>query len=148
MNIPSKTAVLATVPSDCHSWNLVFMQLLLSEMGYFVVNLGVCVPYNLVVEKCIEHDPSALIISTINGHGYIEGVELAKRIRRVTNLTNMHLAIGGKINTDPARGQTDENELLKAGFNVVYRDSRSLSQFMSKMSSNVHVDQKYTNCAT
>ena len=38
------TVVVSGLASDAHTWNLVYLQLVLEEMGHRVTNLGACVP--------------------------------------------------------------------------------------------------------
>jgi hypothetical protein len=38
----NNSVILATMPSDCHSWNLCYMELFLREKGFDVINLGIC----------------------------------------------------------------------------------------------------------
>lgn len=44
--------LVSSVSSDSHTWNLVFLQLLLEEMGHEVTNIGSCVPDDLLIEEC------------------------------------------------------------------------------------------------
>jgi methylaspartate mutase sigma subunit len=44
--------VVTSVSSDAHMWNLVFLQLLLEENGGEVVNIGACVPDEVIIEEC------------------------------------------------------------------------------------------------
>jgi methylaspartate mutase sigma subunit len=76
-----KRAVLATVPSDSHMWNLVFLELLLKERGIEVTNLGACTPIELVVDTCLAERPDLLVISSVNGHGHLGGRRLINAIR-------------------------------------------------------------------
>src|SRR4051794_3816749 len=68
-----KRAVIATVPSDSHMWNMVYIELLLKEHGWDVINLGACTPPDLVVDTCLAERPDMLVISSVNGHGHIGG---------------------------------------------------------------------------
>ena len=60
--------LLTTIPSDSHGWNLVFMQMFLQERGWPVLNLGTCVPFDMVLERCGEEEIGLVVVSTINGH--------------------------------------------------------------------------------
>ncbi|WP_278255873.1 hypothetical protein [Nocardioides convexus] len=60
MNRP--LVVLSSVSSDSHTWNLVYLQLLLEENGCAVVNLGATTPDDLVADALREHRPDALVI--------------------------------------------------------------------------------------
>lgn len=114
------TVLVSGTASDSHTWNLVFLQLLIEELGYQVVNLGPCVPDDLLVEECRRLDPAMVVISSVNGHGHLDGQRVAARLRACPELAATPLVIGGKLgtsaDTDQARG------LLAAGFDAVFED--------------------------
>jgi methylaspartate mutase sigma subunit len=120
----NKTALLTTVPSDSHSWNLVFMEFLLSDLGYKVENLGPNTPMGDVIARLNRNSCAMVVVSTVNGHGYLEGAELAKRIRNETNHVD-GLYIGGKICTENDAQTIDQHSetLRAAGFDEVFDDS-------------------------
>lgn len=120
----NKTALLSTVPSDSHSWNLVFMEFLLNDLGYKVENLGPNTPMDDVIARLNRNGCAIVVISTVNGHGYIEGAELAQRIRNETNHIK-GLYIGGKICTenDTLTIARHSDTLRAAGFDEVFDDS-------------------------
>ncbi|MEV5433801.1 cobalamin-dependent protein [Streptomyces sp. NPDC052701] len=115
------TVVVTTVASDSHTWNLVFLQLLLEELGYHVVNLGPCVPDDLLVRHCREIRPAAVIISSVNGHGAQDGLRVIRALRDDELTAALPVAIGGKLGVDG--GATSHAErLLGAGFDAVFED--------------------------
>ncbi|MFJ4192654.1 cobalamin B12-binding domain-containing protein [Pseudomonas sp. NPDC089534] len=120
----NKTALLATVPSDSHSWNLVFMEFLLNDLGYKVENLGPNTPMDEVIDRLNRKGNAIVVVSTVNGHGYLEGAELAERIRSETRHAG-GLYIGGKICTEnDDRTIARHSETLRAaGFDEVFDDS-------------------------
>jgi methylaspartate mutase sigma subunit len=75
------TALLTTIESDSHSWNLVYMELLLKEQSFRVVNLGPCAPVPKTIAAIAEFGPDVVVVSTVNGHGYLQGKTLAVSIR-------------------------------------------------------------------
>lgn len=123
---PTRTprVLLVTVPSDAHMWNLVFLQLLLEENGYEVRNLGHCTAVAETVEAALRMRPDAIVVSTVNGHGHIEGVSLIEEIRRHPELREVRTVIGGKLGIDGGRS-TRSDELLAAGFNAVVEAASS-----------------------
>lgn len=120
----NKTVLLTTVPSDSHSWNLVFMEFLLNDLGYKVENLGPNTPMEEVIARLNRNGCAMVVVSTVNGHGYIEGAELAHRIRNETNHIK-GLYIGGKICTenDALTIARHSDTLRAAGFDEVFDDS-------------------------
>lgn len=112
--------VVSSVSSDSHTWNLVFLQLLLEEMGHEVVNLGACVPDELLLAECRRAQPDLLVISTVNGHGNIDGARLIRRLRATPDLAHLPVVIGGKLGVRGAENAVHGAGLVEAGFDAVF----------------------------
>jgi methylaspartate mutase sigma subunit len=112
--------LLSTTSSDSHTWNLMFLQLLLEECGFEVTNLGPCVPDELVVETARSIRPSGIVISTVNGHGRIDGARLARAVRRDAGIGELPMVIGGKLGIEGASSDDEVSRLLEAGFDAVF----------------------------
>jgi methylmalonyl-CoA mutase cobalamin-binding subunit len=117
-----RTVVLGTVASDAHTWNLVYLQLLLEESGHRVVNLGACVPEELFAQACRRHRPDLVVVSTVNGHGYTEGRRLAGVLRAESAVADVPVVIGGKLVVDARLTAAQVDALLAAGFSAVFDD--------------------------
>ncbi len=122
--------LLATTPSDAHTWNLVYMQLLLEEQGHQVINLGACVPIELLQESVCRNQPDLIVISSINGHGNIEGVDIAKAIRSNEVFCNTGLVIGGKLETQGNDCSSYSEKLIHAGFDDVFSGENAINNFL------------------
>lgn len=127
--------VVSSVSSDAHMWNLVYLHLLLEEAGHEVTNLGVCPPDTTVLDACRGADrPDLLVLSTVNGHGHLDGLRLIRALRDDPELAALPVVIGGKLGV---RGADDDHfgqRLLDAGFDAVFNDSeapasRTLAEF-------------------
>jgi methylaspartate mutase sigma subunit len=116
--------IVSSVASDSHTWNLVFLQLLIEECGYDVVNLGPCVPDDLLVAACLDRDPEMVVISSVNGHGYQDGMRVIELLRDRTELAETPVVIGGKLGTDGPEGVSRVLELTRAGFDAVFEDGQ------------------------
>jgi len=113
--------VVTSTPSDSHTWNLVYLQLLLEELGHRVVNLGACVPGSLLAAECTLRRPDLVVVSTVNGHGYQDGLRTVSALQGVPALADVPVVIGGKLGTagpDPASAR----RLISAGFTLVFDD--------------------------
>lgn len=122
---PSRgTVIVSSVASDSHTWNLVFLQLLIEECGYDVVNLGPCVPDELLVAECLARAPEMVVISSVNGHGYQDGMRVIELLRARAELDEIPFVIGGKLGTDGAEGVSRVLELTRAGFDAVFEDGQ------------------------
>ncbi|OEJ36250.1 cobalamin B12-binding domain-containing protein [Streptomyces agglomeratus] len=123
---PSKgTVIVTSLVSDSHTWNLVFLQLLIEECGYDVVNLGPCVPDELLVSECSTRRPEMIVISSVNGHGYQDGMRVIPQLRACDPLAATPIVIGGKLGTDGGEGANRTGELVAAGFDAVFEDGRN-----------------------
>lgn len=111
--------VVAGTASDSHTWNLVFLALYCGERGHEVVNLGPCVPAELLADECVRLNPALVVISTVNGHGLVDGQRAVAAIRARAELAGVPVVIGGKLTTgaDP-----DVAPLYEAGATAVFAD--------------------------
>ncbi len=126
---PPLHVLLTGVSSDSHTWNLVFMQLLLEHMGHRVTNLGACTPDEEVVQVCLLQRPDLLVVSTVNGHGNIDGERLIFRVRDEASLRDLPAVIGGKLGIRGSRNTAFAEGLLRAGFTAVFDADSSLAPF-------------------
>ncbi|MFJ7272721.1 cobalamin B12-binding domain-containing protein [Streptomyces sp. NPDC099050] len=102
-------------------WNLIFLQLLIEESGYQVMNLGPCAPDSLIVERCLSWRPDAVVISTVNGHGHLDGVRLIRAIREEGGpLATLTVVIGGRLGIHGTGNTRFHQQLLDAGFDAVF----------------------------
>ncbi|MGW8398669.1 cobalamin B12-binding domain-containing protein [Streptomyces lydicus] len=118
----SGVVIVSSLASDAHTWNLVYLQLLLEEHGFEVVNLGACVPDELLVAECLDRAPDMLVISSVNGHGYQDGLRVIAQLRRRPALARTRMVIGGKLGISGARDGLRADRLLAAGFDAVFPD--------------------------
>lgn len=117
--------VVSGTESDAHTWNLVFLQLLLEESGHHVHNLGPCVPATVLAEECSRLRPDLLVLGTVNGHGTEDALTAIKQLRAPGAPVGMPVVIGGKLSTS-GRDRQDVERLLSAGFDAVYSDDPSV----------------------
>ncbi|MEU9453937.1 cobalamin-dependent protein [Streptomyces sp. NPDC048277] len=126
--------VVSSVSSDAHMWNLVFLQLLLEEHGGEVRNLGACVPDELIMEECRAERPDVLVISTVNGHGHLDGLRLIRKIRQDPGLADLRVVIGGKLGVRGAENIAFVKELVTGGFDAVFESEGGLQDFQEFLS--------------
>jgi methylaspartate mutase sigma subunit len=120
---PRGTVVVSTMASDSHTWNLVYLHLLIEELGYEVVNLGPCVPDELLVERCREIAPALVVLSSVNGHGHQDGLRVVHRLRACPELAATPMVIGGKLAITDEHSAQRVGELMDAGFDAVFDDA-------------------------
>jgi methylaspartate mutase sigma subunit len=127
--LPSQDVVVTSVASDSHTWNLVYLQLLLEELGHRVRNLGACVPDDLLVAECLRQRPDLVVVSTVNGHGIADGTRLIRRLRGHQELATVPVVIGGKLGISGPAGRERIAALRAAGFDAVFEDGTTAATF-------------------
>ena len=119
-NTSGLNVLLSTTSSDSHTWNMVFLHLLLEEAGHRVINLGPCVPDALLVESAQLHRPDAIVITTVNGHGQIDGTRVVRALREQPATRGIPVMIGGQLGIDGPSSDEQVHRLLAAGFDAVF----------------------------
>jgi methylaspartate mutase sigma subunit len=87
-----------------------------------VVNLGPCVPDDVLVEECRRIDPVLLVIGSVNGHGHTDGLRVVRRLRACPQLAGTAMVIGGKLTVSDDDCAERARELAAAGFDAVFPD--------------------------
>ncbi|MFJ8075437.1 cobalamin B12-binding domain-containing protein [Streptomyces sp. NPDC096176] len=126
---PAKKFLVSSVSSDAHMWNLVFLQLLLEEHGGEVSNLGACVPDQVIIDECRKLRPDVLVLSTVNGHGHLDGLRLIGKIRSEPDLADLRVVIGGKLGVRGAENVQFIEALSAGGFDAVFESEGGLENF-------------------
>jgi methylaspartate mutase sigma subunit len=117
---PGLDVLVTGTASDAHTWNLIFLQLYCEERGCRVVNLGPCVPDDLLIATCRRAAPDLVVVSSVNGHGYADGLRAVGALRGQPGLTGVPAVIGGKLGTDGALPADQVDHLLAAGYAEVF----------------------------
>lgn len=136
--------------SDSHTWNLAFLQLLVEEMGHHVVNLGPCVPEDLLAAECRAQAPDLVVLSSVNGHGYGDGLRAVERLRREPGQSAVPVVIGGKLGVAGGQDESAARRLLDAGADAVFDDGdlNAFQTFVTKLASTAAVAVRSERAAT
>jgi methylaspartate mutase sigma subunit len=124
-----RTVIVSSMASDSHTWNLVYLELLVGELGFDVVNLGACVPDELLESECLSRRPAMLVLSSVNGHGYQDGLRVVQRLRAFEELRSLPVVIGGKLGVGGPLTEEETGQLLLAGFDAVFDDHQGAASF-------------------
>ncbi len=127
--------VVTSLSSDAHSWNLVYLELLLEEIGCHVVNLGPCIPDETIVRECATRHPDLVVISSLNGHALHDGMRLIRMIRNNPNLTHTPVVIGGNLDVAGGGDGRTAALLLEVGFDAVFQGAAAITAFRSLVNS-------------
>jgi len=122
--------VVTSLSSDAHTWNLVYLELLLEELGCRVTNLGACTPDETIVRECSARRPDLVVVSSLNGHGCQDGMRLIAALRARRELVATPVVIGGKLDVAGGDG-SNAARLMAAGFDAVFEDTGELTSFRS-----------------
>ena len=123
--------LLTSTASDSHTWNLVFLQLLLEESGHDVTNLGACVPDEALLSHCRELAPDLVVISTVNSHGRQDVAWVIRLIRATPETRALPVVIGGKLGVTGPDGGVGVKQLVSAGFDDVFDSGDAIGRFLS-----------------
>ncbi|WP_371478774.1 cobalamin B12-binding domain-containing protein [Kitasatospora sp. NBC_00315] len=115
--------VVTSMASDSHMWNLVFLELLLEELGHEVSNLGPCVPDEEIVSACLRLRPDLLVVSSVNGHAYNDGQRVIAALRAAPGLARTPMVIGGKLGVSGSGNRRHAADLVAAGFDAAFDDA-------------------------
>jgi methylaspartate mutase sigma subunit len=121
--------VVTGLSSDAHTWNLVYLELLMEELGCRVTNLGGCTPDGTIVRECLVRRPDLLVVSSLNGHGCQDGIRLIGALRAFPDLAGVPVVIGGKLDVVAGGDGRTAQRLLAAGFDAVFEDGVGLTRF-------------------
>jgi methylaspartate mutase sigma subunit len=133
-------AVLATVSSDAHGWNLVYLELVLRECGFDVVNLGPCTAVREVVDAVVDTAPALVVLSTVNGHGAFEAPAYARALRADVRTRSVPVVVGGKLTTDDRLDEHQRERLHASGFDRVFVEADAVARFRAFVGSLVVAD--------
>ncbi|MCW2609822.1 MAG: methylaspartate mutase [Cryptosporangiaceae bacterium] len=112
--------IVNSVASDSHTWNLVYLPLLMEGMGHRVRNLGACVPDELLVAECRRQRPDRVVVSSVNGHGHVDGTRLIRQLCACDELRGVPVVIGGKLGVASLGGDHYADDMMAAGFAAVF----------------------------
>ncbi len=127
--------MLGTIPSDSHSWNLVYMQLLLNELECDVTQLGICTPEHVYVDTLNSAQFDLIVLSSINGHGFSQGKSVAHYISKNFKGEIPPMVIGGKLTTDNNFTAWHDSKMKQQGFSKVYYNEHAISDFIRDIES-------------
>lgn len=127
--------LLTTIQSDSHTWNLVYMQLLLESYDYEVNNLGACVPVQTVEEAISKERLSLVVVSSVNGSGATQGRTLIRKLRQLPCAGRLRIVIGGNLTVGEGDDLCVREDLLAAGYDGVFvgpHSTQSFSQYIAR----------------
>lgn len=115
----TNTILLGVIGADVHAVGNKILDMVFSQAGFKVVNLGVMVSQEEFINAAIESDAGAILVSSLYGHGELDCRDLREKCREA-GIGDIILYVGGNL----VIGKHDFTEVEKLykemGFDRVY----------------------------
>lgn len=115
----NKTIVTGVIGADVHAVGNKILAYALEEAGFNVVNLGVMVSQEEFIHAAIETNASAIVVSSLYGHGEIDCQGLRDKCNEA-GLKNIPLLVGGNLVVGKQNFPDVEKRFIAMGFTRVY----------------------------
>jgi methylaspartate mutase sigma subunit len=119
MNTKPLNLVLGVIGFDCHSVGNKILEAFFTEQGFKVTNLGVMVSQEEFLAAAIETDATAILVSSLYGHGEIDCVGLRDKCRE-KGLDDILLYVGGNLVVGKTPFATVEEKFRAMGYDRVF----------------------------
>lgn len=114
-----KTLVLGVIGADVHAVGNQILNYAFTDAGFNVVNLGVMVSQEEFIEAAIESAASAIIVSSLYGHGELDCQGLRDKCDEA-GLAGILLYVGGNLVVGKHPFEEVEKRFLAMGFDRVF----------------------------
>ena len=111
--------VLGVIGADCHAVGNKVLDHAFTEAGFEVVNVGVLSSQEDFINAAIETNASAILISSLYGHGEIDCRGLREKCEEA-GLKDIILYAGGNLVVGKQNWEEVEKRFLDMGFDRVY----------------------------
>ena len=113
------TIVIGVIGADCHAVGNKILERFFSEHGFHVVNLGVMVSQDEYIDAAIETGASAILVSSLYGHGEIDCQGFRDRcVER--GLEDIILYVGGNLVVGKTPPEEVKEKFRNMGFDRVW----------------------------
>lgn len=120
------TLIIGVIGADCHAVGNKIISSVLGKLGFNVINLGVMVSQDEFIDAAIETNASAILVSSIYGHGEIDCMGFRGRcIER--GLADILLYVGGNLVIGKHQFAEVEKLFIEMGFDRVFPPSVDLN---------------------
>lgn len=114
-----KTIILGVIGADCHAVGNKILDFAFTSAGFEVVNIGVLSPQEDFISAAIETNASAILVSSLYGHGEIDCRGLRDKCDEA-GLKDIVLYVGGNLVVGKQDWDSVEERFINMGFNKVY----------------------------
>jgi len=113
------TIVIGVIGSDCHSVVNKILNYAFAEAGFNVINIGVLSTQEEFIEAAIETDASAIVVSSLYGHGEMDCRDLKSKCIE-SGLDQVLLYAGGNLVVGKQEWHQVKKRFIAMGFDRVY----------------------------
>ena len=113
------TIILGVIGADCHAVGNKILNFAFTEAGFNVVNIGVLSPQEDFISAAIETNASAILVSSLYGHGEIDCRGLREKCDEA-GLKDIVLYVGGNLVVGKQDWAAVYGRFMEMGFNRVY----------------------------
>ncbi len=118
------TIVLGVIGADCHAVGNKVLDYAYTEAGFHVINIGVLSSQEDFINAAIETDASAILVSSLYGHGEIDCRGLREKCEEA-GLKDILLYAGGNLVVGKQEWEPVKKRFEDMGFNRVYAPGTS-----------------------
>ncbi|MBU1239074.1 methylaspartate mutase subunit S [Myxococcota bacterium] len=119
--------VLGVIGYDCHSVGNKILEHVFTEKGYHVHNLGVMVSQEEFIDAAIETGSSAIMVSSLYGHGEIDCAGLREKCVE-KGLDDILLYVGGNLVVGKTPLAQVEEKFINMGYDRVFGPDADLDK--------------------
>jgi len=130
------TVVLGVIGADCHAVGNKILDIVLTDAGFNVVNLGVLVSQNEFIDAAVKASADAILVSSLYGHGEIdcEGFKAACIER---GLGDAVLYVGGNLAVGKCNPKDMEKKFKAMGYDRVFCADCDLGDVVAKLKKDI-----------
>ena len=121
------TIILGVIGADCHAVGNRILERFFLEQGFHVVNLGVMVSQDEFISAAIETNASAILVSSLYGHGEIDCAGLRERCDE-RGIGNILLYVGGNLMIGKRTFSDVEEHFKNMGYDRVFGNDADLDE--------------------
>lgn len=119
--------ILGVIGADCHAVGNRILDEFFTEQGFRVINTGVMTSQDEFVQAAQENQASAIMVSTLYGHGEIDCSGLREKCTNA-GLNDIVLYIGGNLTVGSHSFEDIEKTYLEMGFDRAFSAEADLDK--------------------
>lgn len=135
------TVVIGVIGADCHSVANKIMDIVFTNAGVKVINLGVMVSQDEYIDAAIETGADAIFVSSIYGHGEIDCQGMRDRCNE-RGLDGIPLFVGGNLVIGKHDYADIEKTFMDMGYDRVFKADEDMNVILNFLRQDVAKKQE------